>query len=294
MSGFDSVWLALREVADVRSRTAAWPSERRRRGEPLRVLDLATGTGSNLRYLAARIGGPQEWLLADIDQRLLDAVPGAMTAWAENLGYRLVREGAWFAVSGTGFSCRFRPLQVDLATLPEDLPIEQRDLVTASALLDLVSEPWVDDLVERCRRGGTDVLFALSYDGRIGMDPVLDDDALVIDLVNRHQRGDKGFGPAMGPAAPEITREKLLAEGYGVSTLASDWQLDRRETRLQAALIRGWTEAAMEIEPEAHDRLVAWHTERIELLRKGESRLVVGHQDLLGLHSRGGTSSRAF
>ena len=40
-----------------------------------------------------------------------------------------------------------------------------RDLVTASALLDLVSEHWLHALAGRCRDAATAVLFALTYNG---------------------------------------------------------------------------------------------------------------------------------
>ena len=83
-----------------------------------------------------------------------------------------------------------------------------QNLVTASALLDLVSESWLAGLVRRCADNACGAYFALTYDGevqwmtesaagwRIDDDP---DDGLVRDAVNRHQRSDKGFGPALGP-----------------------------------------------------------------------------------------------
>src|SRR5690348_13019004 len=57
-----SEWLARREAADAAARSEdllaavleALPSSR-----PLRVLDLGTGTGSNVRYLSARLPRPQ-------------------------------------------------------------------------------------------------------------------------------------------------------------------------------------------------------------------------------------------
>jgi len=72
-------------------------------------------------------------------------------------------------------------------------------LVTASALLDLVSEDWLAALAARCRESGAAILFALSYDGRIRCSPEEPNDATICALVNEHQRTDKGFGTRARP-----------------------------------------------------------------------------------------------
>ncbi len=74
MSGFGAEWLALREPADHAARSAALTAAvaaMLTTKSPLRVLDLACGAGSNLRYMLDRLAGPQEWLLADHDPALL-------------------------------------------------------------------------------------------------------------------------------------------------------------------------------------------------------------------------------
>jgi len=72
-------WLALREPVDHRSRAAdlvaplaEWWGSR----PSQRVLDLGSGTGSNLRYLAPRLPGGQEWTLVDRDAAALDRARG--------------------------------------------------------------------------------------------------------------------------------------------------------------------------------------------------------------------------
>src|SRR6184192_3040732 len=71
---FSVEWLAMREPADHAARSAALAravAELVQPGPGLRVLDLGAGTGSNARYLAARLPRPQRWLLVDRDATLL-------------------------------------------------------------------------------------------------------------------------------------------------------------------------------------------------------------------------------
>ena len=58
------------------------------------------------------------------------------------------------------------------------------------------------------------MLFALNYDGRIKCAPGDPDDAAIVALVNRHQRTDKGFGPALGPDAPGLAERCFATLGY--------------------------------------------------------------------------------
>ena len=65
MSGFSASWLALREPVDHASRSAEvteFVVERYCRRSPLRIVDLGSGTGSNLRHLAPRFATAQEWV----------------------------------------------------------------------------------------------------------------------------------------------------------------------------------------------------------------------------------------
>src|SRR5579871_2600357 len=77
MSGFSSAWLALREPADARSRstTLTEAAAGRLASRPeLRVIDLACGTGSNVRFLRHHLaanGRIVRWLLVDNDPALL-------------------------------------------------------------------------------------------------------------------------------------------------------------------------------------------------------------------------------
>jgi hypothetical protein len=229
-------------------------------GAELRILDLGAGTGANMRYLMKHLPDHQSWLLVDYDAALLASVP--------------TRDDG---------SCRVETRQLDLRALDDDAGREMfsgRTLVTASALLDLVSEEWLRALAARCRESGAALLFALSYDGRIQFSPEEPEDAEVRDLVNRHQRTDKGFGRALGPDAPAMAEHLLVAIGYRVERARSDWVLEPGSHELQRQLIDGWAQAAAEIAPERSAAIAGWRNRRLAHVAAHRSRVVVGHEDL--------------
>lgn len=257
MSGFSADWLALREPADKAARSAAVAGvvlDALQHRIPTRIVDLGSGTGSNVRSLSALMPQQQEWRLVDHDEALLAAactnVPVPVETRVSNLQ------------------------QLDAALFAG------RDLVTASALLDLVSESWLAGFVQQCRLAASAVLVVLNYDGRIECAPREELDEFVRRLVNLHQRTDKGFGAALGPDSG-LRAEALLREaGYAVLRAKSDWVLHPDQAELQRQLIAGWAHAAAEMSPRNRSLIEAWERRRLAHVDAGQSHLVVGHDDV--------------
>ena len=273
METFDADWLALREPVDHRSRAEAllvplcdaW----RAHGWS-RVLDLGSGTGSNVRYLTTRLPVGQEWVLVDHDSHHVAALRRATTPTSVRsltiVPGDLVHEG--------------------LAAIPHV------DLVTASALLDLGSEDWLRRVVDACAATNRGAFFALSYDGEIrwgggggpaapgGEDP---DDALVRAAVNAHQTGDKGLGAALGPAAGPCAERLFRSAGYLTREVPSPWRLGAADVPLVHRLINGWAAAATEARPDLVGRIRVWADRRRATAANGRFTLNVGHRDLLAL-----------
>jgi hypothetical protein len=254
-----SEWLALRQSVDHASRSlaltravvAALPDHR-----PLRIVDLGSGTGSNVRYLAPLLPSPQSWLTVDRDADLMDQSGGA--------GVSIERK-----VTDLG---DFDPAIVARA-----------HLVTASALLDLVSDRWLRALAAACRSAGAVVLFALTYDGRSECEPAEPGDERVRELFNAHQRrNDKGFGVAAGPDAVAKTIRALRDSGYDVRHEPSDWMLKPEMRTLQSRLIDGWANAATEIAPAEAAAIADWRQRRLFHVSAGRSKIIVGHVDISG------------
>lgn len=286
MSPFGAEWLTVRESADAAARS--WRVTRSianalARDTAPSVLDLAAGTGSNLRYLLNQLQGRQRWLLVDHDPALLAHMRPATVSWAESRGYDASVDAEALRLRGGRLECRVSTHCQDLSSLDDPTLFADKTLVTASALLDLVSEPWLRALAGRCRESGAAALFALSYDGRIACSPEEPEDELVRALVNRHQHTDKGFGAALGPDAARVAEECFVSRGYRVQRDASDWVLTSEAGELQRQLIAGWAEAAMAMAPEHSASIHGWQDRRLAHVAGGKSLLVVGHEDLAAL-----------
>lgn len=273
METFDAAWLALREPIDQRSRAEllleplceAW----RARGWT-RVLDLGSGTGANFRYMAPRLPVGQAWVLVDHDPYHV-----------RELGH----------LSRPDSVTELTVMSGDVAE--EGLTAAQdADLVTASAMLDLVSEAWLHRIVDCCASEGRGAYFALSYNGEVEWVPLDErersaetdvDDAFVRTAVNAHQLRDKGLGPALGPMAGRTAERLFQGAGYRTRLVLSPWRLAIAETPVADRLIEGWAAAAAEVQPDEAARVRGWADRRREDVTRGRVMLTVGHCDLLAL-----------
>jgi|HubBroStandDraft_2_1064218.scaffolds.fasta_scaffold28004_3 hypothetical protein len=289
MSGFSAQWLALREPLDAESRDSGLVAAlidslatQSLRKAPLEVVDLGAGTGANLRYAAPRLGGVQNWLLVERDPLLFAAVEECMSSWADESDALISGSGASLALRDERFDCRIQCVAMDLATQLDQLPLPAAGLLTACALLDLVSEEWLRALIRNAADAQLAVWFALSYDGRISCYPVEPEDDEVRELVNRHQRRDKGFGMALGPGAARAAIKTLTEQGYRIQSAPSEWRAGPQRPALQRALVEGWFEAACEMAPQRTAALRDWMLRRCAHIEQGRSLLRVGHLDLIG------------
>jgi hypothetical protein len=239
-------WLALREPADAAARSGELAERLARHLGPRRLVihDLGGGTGAMGRWLAPRLPGPQHWVVHDRDADLLDlAGPGVETRRSDIT--RLTREDLGGA-----------------------------DLVTASALLDLLTADEVAGLLATC--AGIPMLLALTVVGRVALSPAEPLDARIAAAFNAHQRR----GGLLGPDA--VAAVEALSEAE-VFVRPSPWQLGAGQAELAAEWCEGWVGAAVEQEPTLAAEAAAYRERRLAQAAAGELRVTVDHADVLVL-----------
>ncbi|MDQ1703633.1 MAG: hypothetical protein QOF57_2885 [Frankiaceae bacterium] len=259
-------WLALREPADAAARAADLVEHLGRHlpATGLRVVhDLGCGTGGMGRWLAPRLPGPQHWVVHDRDADLLEIAATDLPAPAAD---------------GPAITVEAR--QSDITRLhPRDLA--GATLITASALLDLLTEDELAGLVAVCAGAGCPVLLTLTVVGRVDLTPAHPLDACVAAAFDAHQRRRTTGGRLLGADAVAVTAEAFGRLGAEVLIRPSPWRLGALEAELTAEWFTGWVAAACEQQAELAAETGAYTRRRLAEAAAGELAVNVDHADLL-------------
>jgi hypothetical protein len=250
-------WLDLRERADAAARSRDLIRRLHSRlpaAGPLVIHDLACGSGSLGRWLAPLLPGPQHWVLHDRDADLLAlaAVDGAETRMC------------------------------DVTRLESD-DLAGATLITASALLDLLTHDELTRLIGACAGAGCPVLFALSVTGRVQLLPADSLDARLAAAFNAHQRRRTPRGRLLGPDAVGAAAATFRGLGAEVVVRPSPWRLGAAESGLAVEWLGGWIDAACEQEPMLVPDAELYRRRRLREAAAGALAVTVSHADLLVL-----------
>jgi hypothetical protein len=255
-------WLALREPADAKARAAdLLEIVRARLPGGLVIHDLGAGTGSMGRWLAPRLPGPQHWIFYDRDSHLLDHAAAEMVD---------------AAADGAPVTVETRVRDITRLT-PADL--SGAGLVTASALLDMLSADEVERVVAAC--AGIPTWSTLSVTGHVELTPADPMDAEVEAAFNDHQRRTVDGRALLGPDAVEAAIDAFRRRGVPVATRPSPWRLGPDLAELTVEWFDGWLGAACEQQPDLAARAAGYGRRRRAGIAAGRVTAVVHHTDLL-------------
>ncbi|MEU6322503.1 class I SAM-dependent methyltransferase [Streptomyces sp. NPDC047009] len=261
-------WLQLREPADAAARAhdlldplRIRLANRPGRTRDLVVHDLGCGTGSMGRWLAPLLDGAQHWVLHDRDPYLLHfATVGAPRAGADGSPVTVTTQRG------------------DIGRLTPDA-LTGASLVTASALLDVLTADEMDTLAAAVVGAGCPALLTLSVVGRVELTPAHPMDEEIGDAFNAHQRR----GGLLGPDAVVAARETFDRLGADLRAHPSPWRLGPEQAELTEEWLRGWVGAAVEQRPGLAARAAAYLRDRSAACAAGELRVTVHHSDVLVL-----------
>jgi hypothetical protein len=249
-------WLVLREPADAAARSAELAKRLGRHLPAARRLvihDLGGGSGGMGRWLAPLLPGPQHWVIHDRDPDLLER-----------------------AVAAPPRSATVEARRSDITRLtPDDLA--GADLITASALLDLLTADELARMLGTCAATGCPMLISLTVVGRVTMIPADPLDADFAAAFDDHQRR----GGLLGPDAVTAALGELRGTGAEVLVRPSPWRLEAAHADLMAAWLDGWLAAACEQEPALAADAGVYRDRRLAQATAGALAVTVDHADLL-------------
>jgi hypothetical protein len=231
------------------------------------------------RWLAPRLPGPQDWVLHDRDPVLLAiAVAGLPDASAD------------------GAAVTARTHEGDLAALTA-ADLADASLITASALLDLLTADELDALVDACVAAGCPVLLTLSVTGGARLAPPDPLDAAFAAAFDAHQRRADAGRRLLGPDAGAAAGAAFDRRGATVVTRPSPWRLGAGaagsdDRALIEEWLRGWIAAACVERPNLEEHAAEYLIDRLDACAAGALHVTVGHLDLLALPPGGRPAGR--
>lgn len=259
-------WLALREPADAAARAGDLVDELGRPSPTAggwTIHDLGCGTGAMGRWLAPLLPGPQHWIVHDRDEDLLALAAGRLPGPAAD-----------------GAAVTLEPNHSDITRLdPGDLA--GATLITASALLDLLTEVELGGLIGLCAGVGCPVLLTLSVVGRVELNPADPLDRRVAAAFDAHQRRGTERGRLLGPDAVALAVGQFARLGAEVIVRSSPWRLGGSQADLTAEWFAGWVGAACEQDAELAAEVEPYTRRRLAQAAAGELAVTVDHADLL-------------
>jgi SAM-dependent methyltransferase len=259
-------WLRLREEADATARSSDLVEQIRPHlpaGGCAVIHDLGCGTGSMGRWLAPRLTGTQHWIVYDRDADLLaqaaEDTPG---------------------VAADGAAVTIQTRQRDITQLHTG-DLVGASLVTASALLDMMTADELERFVTTCADAGCPALVTISVIGRVDLTPDDPLDARIASAFNAHQRRTTGGRRLLGPDAVDAAVDAFTRLGADVLVRPSPWRLGAAQSALASEWLMGWVGAACQQRPELTSDAAAYVRRRLAQASAGRLSVRVHHHDLL-------------
>ena len=260
----DARWLTLRVPADnaARALTAAtllprlveYLAATGAADSGVEVIDLGSGTGANQRWLTPRLPFRQHWLLIDQDEAVQRHQLRAP---------------------------RTRLLTADVGILASVLDrLGSAQLVTCSALLDLLTLDQLDAIGSALAAARQPALFSLTVTGAMELSPAHPLDSHMLRVFNDHQRR----GGRAGPDAVRILTRAFRATGCMLWTTETPWLLDRHDDgEFVRRFLTDRVAAAVAQDPGLSSVGADWLALRLAQLAEHALEISVGHRDMLVL-----------
>jgi len=286
LSDFDleNDWLEERCRFDARARNA--PVEKRIleffSSVPLiRVLDIGSGLGANVRYYSRLFDCDQKWFLVEKSPERSLKAPGAIKSWAKENGWKTNE-----SEKGITVLMPHRRVQIEFkhgSFLDREnmALLSGIDLVAANALLDLITEKQFEDLAGGLAVYRIPLLATLNYES-MSFSPCERKDTEFIAAYEGHMKRHRQSGRAMGPDA--VRHVTGFSEKNGVSVLSgkSPWHIGGKDQKMATLLFFFIERALAEVRASGKwlSGMNSWIRRKRRKIWKGDLETTVTHSDV--------------
>lgn len=248
--------------------------------QPLNLIDIGAGNGAVFTYLAPKLPPEQNWTLVELNPKLLKNARQRLLLWANGNHYTIEKDEAdylLFTRQERRLSIQLR--QVSFLKLEEHFPLEAYHAVTASAVIDLLSQEMLEALLRLLHRHQLAFYATLNYQSMEYL-PAGPQDTAMIEAYEQHMRRQQDFGRALGPTCTTALHQ-LAKSIYGHSPVdgPSPWAIRPTDIAMHRHLL-SFMETSIAIANPKLDT-AGWVARKQELLESNQLHLTVNHTDLL-------------
>lgn len=248
---------------------------------PLYVLDVGSGLGANARYYSCLFSSNQEWILVEKSEVLsLRAIP-SLRFWAEANKWMTEELSEGLQVWMSEKEVRIKSIKASFFDSSEIVDLFRINLVTANAVMDLVSEDQFVTFAENLISNRIPLLATMNYESMY-FEPEDEEDVEFIALYERHMKRSQEFGSAMGPDSTRRIIDFSVKRGCPVIYGKSTWNIDYGDLKMMQFLFRFINQALSEniCSNGERVRMEAWFRRKRQQVKNQKLKMVVEHSDI--------------
>jgi len=246
----------------------------------LRILDIGSGLGANIRYYGPLFSSSQEWTLLEIEPRLADDSLEELKAWASREGRSVRALPHGLSIENEDGEISIRMKQASFFDLKSSDDLGRYDLITANAFFDLIPQDRFAAFASILSSSHKPLLATLNYEST-KFRPEDRKDRDFIAQYESHMMRSRDIGPSMGPRCCARMNEILTALGYCVYAGKSTWKIPAQDKAMMNFMFGFLEDALGEMlgGSQERDEFDRWMKKKSALLERNRLELSVNHMD---------------
>ncbi|KAA3624504.1 MAG: hypothetical protein DWQ02_22980 [Bacteroidetes bacterium] len=238
-TGFNTDWLEERFQFDSRARNAVvenhclthFPDNK-----TVNILDLGSGSGSSFLYLSQKLPQNQNWTFVELNPLLAEASLNRISKFAAIKGWKVEKQPNTLVIETHKKCMKIEVLNHSFLKLEEKVDLEKFNLATAAAVLDLLTESMLYELLELLTGNDIPLLATINYEG-MKFNPSEPGDEVYIDLYGRHMQREQPFGRTLGPDCLKSILAYSKTRNHKIISGESNWQVGVKDQKMHTFLL---------------------------------------------------------